>query len=85
VGNKIGKSTMRNLLLASTTGILLAISAFGANASSLASDAHFATALPACYSKTSPILDSHYGYDDRACANKMTEGRAAYEDGATNR
>ena len=41
----------------------------------------YATSLPACISKSSPILDPHYGYDDRNCSQKLIEGRAAAESG----
>lgn len=60
-----------------TLGLLVGFGGMPANA---AHEPHFATGLPACYSKSSPILDSHYGYDDRNCA-KAIEGRATYESG----
>jgi hypothetical protein len=72
---------MLNLLLAGTISAFLVFGAISASAASDPAGPHFATALPTCFSKTSPILDSHYGYDDRTCPTKMIEGRAVYEDG----
>jgi hypothetical protein len=75
---------MRNILMAATAGLLLAVGAAGlADASSDASP-HYATGVSACLSKSSPILDDHYGYDDRVCP-KMTEGRAGYVDEGSSR
>jgi hypothetical protein len=55
--------------------------ALGAGAASAATaEQHFATSVPVCISKSSPILDNHYGYDDRVCPTKMIEGRAASMD-----
>jgi len=70
---------MRDLIMAGAAGLFLAFGAMGA-ANALGNPPHYATALPACFSRSSPILDNHYGYDDRICHPKMTEGRAAFVD-----
>jgi hypothetical protein len=57
--------------LAATIGV--------AEASAGPSKPSYATSLPACYSTMSPILDPHYGYDDRRCPHKMIELRAVDE------
>jgi hypothetical protein len=65
---------MKTLLLGT---IALSIT-FGAGSASASTPApHFAISVPACISKSSPILDNHYGYDDRTCPTNMVEGRAA--------
>jgi len=58
--------------------ITLAVSA-GAPAGAAQELSHYATSLPMCLSKSSPILDSHYGYDDRRCSQQIIEVRAALE------
>jgi hypothetical protein len=68
---------MKTLLFV-TMALSLAASAAAATASS--PDQHLATSVPACISKSSPILDNHYGYDDRVCPTKLIEGRAAKVD-----
>lgn len=71
------------MLLFATMALSLAAGASAASASS--PDQHFATSVPACISKSSPILDNHYGYDDRVCPAKLIEGRAANLDhGSSN-
>jgi hypothetical protein len=65
-------------LLFMTMALSLLASAAAATTSS--PDQHFATSVPACVSKSSPILDNHYGYDDRVCPTKLIEGRAAKVD-----
>lgn len=66
------------VLVLGTTVLCMAIGAGAASATSQSSTTSYATALPACFSKTSPMLDSHYGYDDRDCSEKIIEGRAVY-------
>jgi hypothetical protein len=41
----------------------------GQAATASSPDQHFATSVPACISKSSPILDDHYGYDGRVLAS----------------
>ena len=66
---------MRNLLLAGTAGLCLAFSAAGAYADS--AKPHLATALPNFFSSRSPLLTTHYGYDDRDTTQKPIESEAA--------
>jgi hypothetical protein len=65
------------ILLIGTAALLVTIGASAAQPQFVT----YATALPACASQSSPILDSHYGYDDRRCSQKLVEGRAAAESG----
>src|SRR5579863_2076857 len=69
---------MRMFLLAPVaSGMLVGAGVAGAASGSTP---HFATSLGACFSPDSPILDAHYGSDDRRCSQKMIENRAASED-----
>jgi hypothetical protein len=67
-------------LLIGTTAFLAMVGASAAQPQFVT----YATSLPACVSKSSPILDPHYGYDDRHCSRKLIEGRAAAESGASS-
>jgi hypothetical protein len=73
---------MKTLLLG-TIALSITLGAGLAGASTPAP--HFATSVPACISKSSPILDNHYGYDDRICPTTMIEGRAASVDTGSSR
>ena len=73
-GASIGGVAMKMFIAGAIT---LAVSA-GGPASAAAGLPHYATSMPMCLSKSSPILDPHYGYDDRRCLQPMTEGRAAF-------
>jgi hypothetical protein len=66
---------MRDLLLAGKGGLCLAFSAAGAYADS--TKPHYATALPNFFSSRSPLLATHYGYDDRDTTQTPTESEAA--------
>lgn len=66
---------MRNLLLAGTAGLCLALSAVGAYAGDSAP--HYATTLPNFFSLRSPLLASHYGYDDRDTRQSSADHAAA--------
>jgi hypothetical protein len=66
---------MRNLLLAGTAGLCLAFSVAGAFADSTAP--HYASSLPNFFSSRSPLMASHYGYDDRDTTQKPFDGEAA--------
>ena len=73
---------MKTLLL----GTIAMAMTFGAGLAGASTPApHFATSVPVCISKSSPILDNHYGYDDRTCPTKMIEGRAASLDSGSAR
>jgi hypothetical protein len=73
---------MKTLLL----GTIAFAMTFGAELAGASTPApHFATSVPVCISKSSPILDNHYGYDDRTCPTKMIEGRAASLDSGSAR
>jgi hypothetical protein len=70
------------MFLFGTMALSMALGVGAANAA--ASPPNYATSVPACISKSSPILDDHYGYDDRTCPTTMIEGRAASaENGST--
>ena len=71
------KEIVMKMIFLGTAALLIA----GASASAQSTQPSYATTLPACYSKTSPILDPHYGYDDRTCSQKLVEFRAVDEDG----
>jgi hypothetical protein len=71
---------MRNVLLAGTAGLLLALGAGAANAENNSVQPHYATALSHFFSSRSPLMDDHYGYDDRDTHAQPTEGRAAFVD-----
>ena len=73
---------MKTLLL----GTIALSMAFGAGLAGASTPApHFATSVPACISKSSPILDNHYGYDDRTCPTNMIGGCAASMDSGSAR
>jgi hypothetical protein len=65
------------------TAALFVMVGFGAASAAQPSRPSYATSLPACVSKSSPILDLHYGYDDRRCSQELIEGRAAAEGDAS--
>lgn len=65
---------MRNLLLAGTAGLCLA---FSASAYADSTAPHYASALPNFFSSRSPLMASHYGYDDRDTTRKPIDGEAA--------
>jgi hypothetical protein len=63
------------MILIGTAALLVAVGAVAAQPMFVS----YATSLPVCVSKSSPILDPYYGYDDRHCSQNLIEGRAAAE------
>ena len=80
---KIEEELLMKTLLLGTVALSMTFGAGLANAST--PTPHLATSVPACISKSSPILDNHYGYDDRDCPANMIEGRAASLDSGSAR